>query len=313
MKVSNRPILIVGYGSIGRRHFRNLKKLGFKNFVFYRTGKSTLPTDEISDVPVERTLARALSYKPVATIIANPTSLHIPVALAAARVGSHIFLEKPISHSIRDVEQLHKLAKRKKLIVQVGFQFRFHPEIQRLKKQLESKKMGPVLSIQAHWGEYLPNWHPWEDYHKSYSARKEMGGGVLLTLCHPFDYLRFLFGEVESVAATTSKQGNLNIDVETCADVLLQFRSGVTGTVHLDYLQRPTEHFLRIITEKGTHYLDFTSKQFDRNKMFLDEISHFMRCIKYNGKPLCTLEDGMKTLHLILGAKKSAQDKKRVV
>src|SRR3989344_9307695 len=182
-----RPILIVGFGSICRRQLRNLKTLGHKNFVLYRTSKSTLPDDEILNIPVEYDLAKALAHKPIATIIANPTALHIPVALAAARAGSHLFLEKPVSHTLDGVEELIRLTKRKGLIVQTGFQFRFHPGLLKIKYLLETNAIGPVVSVQAHWGEHLPDWHPWEDYHKSYSARVDLGGGALLTLCHPFD------------------------------------------------------------------------------------------------------------------------------
>lgn len=320
----NKPILIVGFGSIGRRHLRNLKALGYKNFVLYRTGKSTLPDDEIADIPTEYDLAKALAHKPITTIIANPTALHMPVALAAARAGSHLFLEKPISHTLDGIEELSSLVREKGLIVSVGFQFRFHPLLQQVKRLLEEDAIGPVTSVQAHWGEYLPGWHPGEDYRQSFSAREELGGGVLLTLCHPFDYLCWLIGEVDSVSAIQSHSGGLGIDVEDSADVLLQFTSGAIGNVHLDYIQRPGEHFLRIIGQNGVIYWDNSDglkwqaqpdgkweeahvpDDFDRNALFIDEILHFMYCITGKEQPLCTLDDGIKALKIVLAAKESA-------
>ncbi len=329
MNVLAKPILIIGFGSIGRRHLRNLKQLGFTNFVIYRSGKSTLPIDEIDDIPITNTLTEALAHKPFATIIANPTSLHIPVALAAARAGSHIFLEKPISNTLDSVEELREVTSKNNITVQVGFQFRFHPDFLKIKELIASKKMGNVVTVHAHWGEYLPDWHPWEDYKKSYSARKELGGGVLLTLCHPFDYLRFLFGEIDSVSASTSKQGPLNVDVETCADVLLNFTSGITGTTHLDYLQCPSEHFLHIITDNGVIHWSTTQglkysmlgkewitisqpNTIDRNTSYLQEMKHFISCIMDSKAPQCTLEDGVQTLKIILAAKQSVTEERLI-
>lgn len=326
-----RPILIVGLGSIGRRHLQNLKTLGHKNFVLYRTGKSTLPDDEISDIPTEYDLAKALAHKPIATIIANPTSLHIPVALAAARSGSHLFLEKPISHNLDGIDELQRLVRKNRLIVQVGFQFRFHPGLLYIKHLLEENVIGRIVSVSAHWGEYLPDWHPWEDYHKSYSARKELGGGVLLTLCHPFDYLRYLLGEVVSVSAIQSQSGGLGINVEDSANILLNFKSGALGNVHLDYIQYPAEHFMRIIGQdgiihwnnsdagvkwysgqKGKWEKKMAPKSFERNKLYLSEMRHFLDCIAKSEQPLCTLDDGIQTLKIILAAKNSAKERQQI-
>ncbi len=324
--ISHRPILIAGFGSVGRRHLQNLRSLGYKNFVLYRTGKSTLPDDEISNIPQEYNLAKALSEKPLATIISNPTALHMSVALAAARAGSHVFLEKPISHNLVGIKKLQRLTHDKNLIVITGFQFRFHPGLRQIKRLLNKNVIGSVVSVQVHWGEYLPGWHPWEDYRKSYAGKADLGGGVLLTLCHPFDYLRWLLGEVRSVWAIMGRSSGLGLDVEDTADLLLQFKSGVTGNVHLDYLERPSEHFIRIVGQGGTIYWNnsdgvvkwcndasgkwnelHTPKGFERNKMFVDEMRHFLSCIKKDEQPLCTLGDGVKVLQLVLAAKKSAE------
>ncbi len=312
--ISKRPILIAGSGSIGRRHLRNLRALGHKNFVLYRTGKSTLPDEEIAGIPQEFDPAKALSHKPIATIIANPTALHMSVALAAARAGSHLLLEKPISHTLDGVKELQRLVAKKHLKVLVGFQFRFHPGLRKVKRMLEDGAIGPVVSVQAHWGQYLPGWHPWEDYRKSYAAKATLGGGVLLTLCHPFDYLRWLVGEVTSVICQEGRSGGLGIDVEDTADVLLQFASGATAHVHLNYLERKEAHTIRIIGESGIICWDNAkpANNFERNTMYKSEMRHFIACIEGKEQPLCTLEDGIKALNIVLAAKESAR-KKRLI
>ena len=308
--ILDRPILIAGLGSIGRRHLRNLQALGYKNFVLYRTGKATLPDKEIAGIPTEYNLEKALAHKPIATIISNPTALHMPIALAAAKSGSHLFIEKPISHNLDGVEELQKLVRKKNLIAQVGFQFRFHPELIKIKRRLDKNEFGKIVNVQAHWGEYLPDWHPWENYKKTYAARKDLGGGVLLTLCHPFDYLSYLFGKVESVLCEKINNDKLKIDVEDTADVLLNFKSGIIGNVHLDYIQRPPEHYIRIIGKNGIIHLNFLKSKLERNEMFVSEIKHFMSCIKEEKQPICTLDDGIRTLQIVLAAKESRRRKK---
>jgi predicted dehydrogenase len=324
------PILIAGFGSIGRRHLRNLRSLGYGDIIVYHTGNSTLPKDEIADAKEEDDLSLALKHKPIATFITNPTALHIPTALAAAKSGSHLFIEKPVSHTLDGINALRKVISQKGIITQVGFQFRFHPSLIKIKKLLEEDVIGNITSVQAHWGEYLPDWHPWENYKKSYSAKNSLGGGVLLTLCHPFDYLHWLFGDIKSIFALECKSGGLDIDVEDTADILLQFKSGIAGNVHLDYIQKPSEHYMRILGEKGTifwdnsqgdvkwHLHDDTTwklqklKNFDRNDLFVEEIREFISCIKSSRLPKVTFEDGIYALKTVLAAKESIAKKRMV-
>ena len=183
--------LIAGLGSIGRRHLRNLVALGERDILLYRTHQSTLPDRELAGFITETDLTRALAEKPDAVIVANPTACHLDVALPAAVAGCHLLLEKPISDSLDDrVTDLQKVVVSQDLKVLVGFQFRFHPTLMQIHDLIQSEALGRPLSFRAQWGEYLPDWHPWEDYRQSYAARKDLGGGVVNTLSHPLDYVR---------------------------------------------------------------------------------------------------------------------------
>lgn len=325
-------ILLIGFGSIGRRHLRNLQSVGQSDIIVYRTGHSTLPDNDLLNVQITTDIYKTLAYNPTAAIIANPTALHIQSALIAAKTGCHLLLEKPISHNMDGVEELLKIVRIQNLVVLVGFQFRFHLGLQQIKNLLDNGAIGQVVSVQAQWGEYLPSWHPWEDYRKSYSARADLGGGVLATLCHPFDYLRWLIGEVTAVSAMLGYQGGLEISVEDTADVQLLFNNGAIGYVHLDYVQRPSSHWLRIIGQQGTLYWDnadgnvhFYSaqrgqweileipKDFERNFMFVREIEHFLACIAGTEYPICTLQDGIRVLQITLAAQQSALEKRQIL
>lgn len=317
-------ILIAGFGSIGRRHFRNLLALGESDILFYRTGHSILPSDELEGYVVETDLSRALADRPEAVIVANPTALHLDVAIPAAEAGCHVFLEKPISHTLERIDCLQEAVQRGGGQVMVGYQFRFHPVLRQVKGWLETGAIGRPLSVHAHWGEYLPGWHPWEDYRQGYSARTDLGGGVILTLSHPLDYVRWLLGEVEALWAFTGRLGDLQLDVEDSAEIGLRFASGALGSLHLDYLQRPPAHRLEIAGEQGTIQWDHANgvarlfrasrgeweiypppAGFERNTLFLDQMRHFLDVAQGKAQPLCTLQDGIQALRLALAAHSS--------
>ena len=304
-------VLIAGLGSIGRRHLRNLKSLGVGDILLYRTKLATLPDDELAGLPVYTDLEEALAQKPDAVIVSNPTSAHMTVAIPAAKAGCHLLIEKPISSELTDVLELHRAVEASGTKVLVGFQFRHHPVLRQIKAILESGSLGRVLSAKAHWGEYLPGWHPWEDYRQSYAARKDLGGGVVNTLSHPLDYLRWLLGDVSGVSALTGHISDFELDVEDNAEISLAFQNGAIGTVHLDYYQRPASHTLTITCTNGRILWDnapgiadiynatdgpWETLQppfgFERNQLFLEEMRHFLAVCRGEEEPVCTLEDG---------------------
>lgn len=324
--------LIAGLGSIGRRHLRNLVALGQEDILLYRTHRSTLPEDELAAYPVETDLAAALAYHPDAVIVANPTALHMEVALPAARAGCHLLLEKPIAdRADAQVELLRQTAVENQVRILVGFQFRFHPVLGKIKALLDSGNLGRVLSFRVHWGEYLPDWHPWEDYRQGYAARKDLGGGVVNTLCHPLDYVRWLMGEVSSLSAQTGQVSGLELDVEDVAEIVLTLTNGAIGSIHLDYFQRPPQHSLTIYLEQGQIQWDNTSGAaqvyhvssqaweeitppagFERNDLFLEEMRHFLSLMRGEIQSRCSLEDGIHILNLVEAVHESNRLGKRL-
>jgi predicted dehydrogenase len=319
--------LIAGYGSAGRRHVSNLLDLGERDIVLYRSGKSTLPAAESAEFPTETELSRALDHGPDAVIISNPTALHLDVAIPAAEAGCHILIEKPLSHSMARVDELVDAVKRTGARVLVGFQYRFHPGLKMARDWIVQSALGRPAMARAHYADYLPGWHPWEDYRKSYSVRPELGGGVILTLCHPLDYLRWLLGGVDSVWASSQQQGDLDIDVDDTADIGLRFSSGVVGGIHLDYLQHPPSHSFEITGTEASIRWDQTDgiahlepngekagdrrqspAGFDRSEMFVAEMRHFIQVCRREVDPVCPLDEGIASLRLALAAVRAAQE-----
>jgi len=317
-------ILIAGLGSIGRRHFRNLIALGEKDIALLRSHHATLSDDELAGYPVETNLNDALKkHKPDAVIISNPTALHLDIAIPCANAGCSILIEKPISNSLDQIDQLESALGQGGGRLLVGFQFRFHPTLQKAAQLLKENSIGKPLSFHIQWGEYLPNWHPWEDFKQGYAARSDLGGGVILTLTHPLDYLRMMLGDVDSLWAFTSAS-NLGLEVEDAAEIGLKMKSGAIGSVHLDYNQQPPSHRWEIVGSKGTMRWDnasgdldvFSAEKkdwiiyhppagFERNVMFTEEMKHFISIVQKKEVPICTLDDGKQALRLALAAHES--------
>lgn len=337
-------ILIAGLGSIGRRHLQNLLALGERDLLLYRTGLGAQLGADLEGIPVETDLAAALAHRPQAVVISNPTALHLEVAIPAAEAGCHLLLEKPVAHSLERVGALQSAVQNGGGRVLVGYQLRFNPGLQQVASLLSSGGIGRLLSARAHWGEWLPGWHPWEDYRQGYSARADLGGGVILTLSHPLDYLRWLLGPVQAVYALAGHLGDLELDVVDTAEISLQFASGALGSVHLDYNQQPPTHTLELVGTRGTlrwdnqdgavslfqaQHPDLKHNQtapggglpgeilfrsyapppgFQRNDLFLAEMRHFLAVARGEQQPVCTLEDGVQALSLALAAHQSNEE-----
>ncbi len=338
-------ILFCGLGSIGQRHLRNLHALrgGLDALIAYRSGhaqpvltdamqprEDDARLESLYNIQMESDLDAAFAHAPQVVFITNPSALHIPLALRAARAGCHLFIEKPLSHTLDDVDALLAALTQSGKLGMVGYQLRFNLALKQVKRWLEADAIGPVVSASAHWGEYLPGWHPWEDYTTSYAARHDLGGGPLLTLSHPLDYLYWLLGPVESVSAATGQRGGLGISAEDTALVTLHFASGALGAAHLSYVQRPPRHDLTLIGPRGSitwdaashlatlHHADGTqtavqtAQAQSRNDMFLAELDYFFECIEHRREPHPNLVDGIRVLRIALAAHESAAKGQRI-
>jgi predicted dehydrogenase len=272
------------------------------------------------------TLAAALQESPDVAYITNPSSLHVPAALACARAGCDLFLEKPVSNSMDGIAELMDEVERRRLIAMVGYQLRFHPALRALSEIVQSGILGRLLAVRATVGEYLPGWHPYEDYRQMYASRASLGGGVILSQIHEFDYLYSLFGPPRSVYSLGGHHSSLEIDVEDVASTLMECQvDGRTLPVHLqqDYLQRPASRDCEVIGDSGKATMDLAGREFtrygrdgmlaearlwegfDRNQLFLDQTRHFLDCVESRRKPVVDLADGVWSLRIGLAAKES--------
>jgi predicted dehydrogenase len=327
-------VLIVGYGSIGKKHLENFLQFKDIQLTVY-TKRNDLQLLRENGIKISDSLTECLKENPDVGVITNETSLHIPIAIKLAKEGLDLFLEKPLSNSLKDVEKLRAIVKKKKLITQMGCNLRFHPCIKKIKSLIEHQKIGRIISAQVQNYSYLPDSHRWEDYRKSYAARKDLGGGVILTnAIHEIDYLYWFFQEVENVISISGKFSDLDIKAEDYVSGLLKFKNKIIGELHMDYFQRPDFRSCKIRGTKGEIYWNSDdncvniyninkkkwetkfdngfSHNLDTYSSYVEELKHFLKCVKHRKETINDLEQGVRTLKIALAIKKASKLMKSV-
>jgi len=317
--------LVVGAGSIGRRHLGNLKQLGVtKLFACDPHADRLAYVWEHFQAESFPTIEEGLKARPDIVLICSPPVNHASQALQAMRAGADVFVEKPVAHSTDLVEELVAEEKNSGRVVQVGYNLRFHPPLQKVKELVENEAVGKIQWGRVESGSYLPDWRPWQDYRKSYTASREMGGGIILDGSHELDYVTWMFGAPTELACMAGKVSGLEIGVEDCATMLLRFPNGSQLDVHVDFMERFYSRGCVLAGERGKLQWDFTSNavvvhlsgeepqsiRFDCevNHMYLAEMRHFMDCVEHRTRPKVTLLDGMLTLRIALAARVSAEE-----
>lgn len=307
--------LVVGCGSIGRRHIGNLLKLDKIEEISVFTQNADC-LDYFEDTSKIAVIGSLDDVDADFAIIANETSKHVDTAVALTKKNIHLFIEKPVSHDLKAVHSFTELVRTRKIKVFIAYNLRFLGVMSYLKGLMADRIIGDLYFARIEAGLYLPLWRSGRDYRNSYSAKKEKGGGVAFDLSHEVDYMRYLFGDPCYWKVLKSKVSELEIDSNDVFEGIYQFDNGFMCSVHLDYLQQESRREIRIIGSKSIITCDFTKKKitkktddrelvvddealFDINKSYMDELAHFIKSIEQGADPKITLEDGIKTLRLL--------------
>jgi predicted dehydrogenase len=303
-------ILIVGLGSIGRRHLRHFRSLGVKRIDALRSGKATL-ADEGQPQPdnTYTSIEDALAQKPAAAIICTPSSLHTSYVLAALKQQIPVLCEKPLTHLHGEALQIESAAGNTPVFI--AHNLRFHKGLAWIREQILQNTFGKPLMAQAHFGAYLPDWHSWEDYKESYAAKKDLGGGAALTHTHEPDYLGWLFGGITSSFGFDGNIHSLGTDVDEQSSIILKHPGGVISSISLSINQKPAQRYLHIQFDKGTLNFDqlqrtisFTRhdgttdtydllKDYDVDETYRLQAEAFIKAINGTQTELCTLKEGI--------------------
>lgn len=267
-------------------------------------------------------------FHPDVVLVCTPPVCHVAQAIQALRAGAQVFIEKPLSDRVVGLEELREEASMRGATVQVGYNLRFHPGIQTLKRLLEEGTAGRILWARAEVAQYLPDWRPWQDYRESYTSRRELGGGIILDASHEIDLMLWLLGPPRELTCMAGRVSELDVTVEDCATIVMRLQSGAQADIHMDFVQRTAtrscvlagEHAglewdyarteVRILRpEVAPEFIKF---EFEANQMYLAELEYFLSRVNRGETNNQTLADAELTLRVALAALRSAAEKKWV-
>lgn len=319
-------ILIIGGGSIGKRHTRNLSALGEKDITIVEVNDERgRQIEKELGVPTVTSIEAASGAKKYdIAFVCSPSIYHLEQARTCVEYGCDVFVEKPLSHTMDGVGELVSLAAEKKLITMVGSNWKFYPLFHKMKELIDGGAIGRILSARCQFGSYLPDWHLWEDYRKGYSANKKLGGGILLD-SHEFDYLTWFVGKkVKKLVCIADHVSDIEADVEDVAEAILQFEDGTIGEIHQDYIQRFSQRTFEFFGSEGTIAWDINQKkvllkskihgereypldgEYDFNDMYVAEMRHFLECVRNRKETITPFAAGAEVVRLICAAKESS-------
>ena len=341
--LKNFRFLIIGLGSMGKRRIRN--------FFYHKIKKENIvgvdPRKDRREEVVKRYGVRTFEnfqkavreFNPDVYIISTPADKHHIYFLHAARNKKHLFVEHPVSD--RGYKELMSIMD-SSFVVAPSCTLRFHPAVKIIKEILDKKKIGKILSFQYHFGQYLPNWHPWENFRDVYFSKKntgacrEMFGFELVWL----DFALGL-GKISEITGFTEKLSDLQMTADDRYTALLKFENKISGNITIDLISKKPFRTLRIIGSDGVLEWEwqenqiriFDKKNLDNNskfkwkiinlkkgrseknyitteEMYEEEIGHFLNAIENKSKYPFTLKESLNYLKALFALEKSAKIKK---
>ncbi|MEX2121838.1 MAG: Gfo/Idh/MocA family oxidoreductase [Pirellulales bacterium] len=318
--ISQLRVAVVGYGSIGRRHFDNLGRLGVASRIVVRRphGANAAFTPP-ADTRVVHSHREALAEGLDLAIIANPTRLHVMTALEYAEAGVAVLVEKPLAAELSECGRLVELASHSGVPIGMAYCLRYHPAYAAARAAIAQGRVGRLLYGKAWFEDYLPDWHPWEDYRDGYAARLDLGGGVLPTLDHELDFLNWCLGAPASATGCALRSGALDMDAPDVAMLAIRYPGGVAVDAVLSLCRRDRTRGFEFVGSEATLRFRFETGRlelaagpdrppelawhdpaYDLNQMYLGMLADFLEhLVRPRPQPPVPLAAGIDSLSLI--------------
>ncbi|MGQ7274406.1 Gfo/Idh/MocA family protein [Marinobacter sp. V034] len=316
--------LVVGSGSIAKRHIKNLRQqFPDSSVVCVSSTGRKVNASEVGASSVAANLDIAISMAPDFAIVASPASYHLNHANQLLAANIPVLIEKPLC-VLRTELEAFRLTQFSSCIG-VAYNLRFMPAARIVKRLLDEEAIGKVSTVFVEVGQYLPDWRPESDYRTGVSARKDLGGGALLELSHELDYINWFFGPFSRSLGVMRSTGALETDVEDTVEALLERRDGLIAHIHLDFLQRQASRSFKAVGELGTIVWDLmyndvkllrpngvieqvcAEPSYDRNQMYIDQVNAFVDFVHGKATFESTLNSAMRVMSLVESIRASSE------
>lgn len=318
------PYAVLGQGSIGRRHAEILVGLGVPVRIWDPAGVAQAPNGAVACATEEEALHGA-----VGAVVASPTSEHVGQAIRALETGCHVLVEKPLALTEAEAERVVDAARSAECGLYVAMNLRHHPGPRAVRDAVMAGAIGEPLVAEVSFGSWLPGWRPDTDYRFSYSARAELGGGVLLDVVHEVDYSLWALGPVREVGALLAHVSQLEMDVEDVALMHLSFESGAVASVVLDYLDHSYRRGCRIVGSEGSvvwrwedecvrvlrkgREVEERAAPSDVAPSYRRQAEAFVGAVETGGSDVLVEGSAALHTHAVLDAARRASEEKRVI
>ena len=317
--MKHHDVAVLGLGSIGLRHARNLLELGCRVSGFDPDPARRAMLAEAGGTALEK---REAAFAHGAVVIATPSAHHAADLADAVDAGCHVFIEKPLAHSAEGLDALIARAATRGLTVFAGFMLRYHPAVERLRTLIDEGVIDRIVTLRAVCGSWLPAWRPGQDYRKGYAADPRTGG-VILDIVHEIDLACHLAGPATVAACVARRSGLLEMEAEDIADIVLAHDGGITSNLHLDYLARPPVRCGAVTGEGGTLAWDLNARTLlwsdatgavresaaypgAWNDDYIAQMRHFLACLDGETIPRCDGAEALAVLQTALAARSMA-------
>lgn len=314
-------IAVIGLGSIGIRHARNLAAAGLEVRGYDPDASRRAMLGEIGGKAFE-TAEQALSGASAA-VVASPTARHVADMRLVLDAGCHVLIEKPIASQLDGVGALIDGARRKGLVVFPGLNLRLHPAIQEARALVSDGAIGRTLWARLMMSSYLPGWRPHQDYRTGYVA-DPASGGIVLDVIHEIDLAHHLMGSLSLMQASATRTGALDATFADVVDIVLRRKDGAQASIHLDYVTRPRRRRTEIAGEKGLIEIDLDARRLTQWDVdggcvvdtqfagtyaddYVTETTLFLDCIAGRAKPPCSGEEALEVLNMAIEIRDAAE------
>lgn len=302
-------VLIVGLGSIARKHIAALHSLQCSFNIYALRSK---PNAEIEGGVVNIYDLDEANVVFDFAIISNPTNLHYEYIERLAKKGIPLFIEKPAVHTLENTKKLVDIIKEKQLVTYVACNLRFHPCIAFLKNKIDTETLR-INELNVYCGSYLPDWRPGKNFREIYSANVSMGGGVHLDLFHELDYTHWLFGKPLNTFSLKRNVSSLNIKAFDYANYVLEYET-FTANIILNYYRNDSKRTVEILFEDETLTIDliknsivnshgdviYQDEDFSVIDTYKNQMEYFIDSLKGNQKQMNTFADSIEVLKTCL-------------
>lgn len=301
-------VLIIGLGSIAKKHITALRNLSVEFDIFaLRSSKDAERYEDVKNI--FKLGDKDFDF----AIISNPTYLHFKYIKLLASKSIPLFIEKPAVHDLSNIDEILNLVAEKRVITYVACNLRFHPCLKFVKEKINNEETR-INEINVYCGSYLPDWRPGINFKDIYSANPKMGGGVHLDLFHEIDYITWIFGKPKLHNAVKRSVSSLSIESIDYANYIFYYEK-FTTTIILNYYRRRTKREIEIIFEDNSWTVDlidnkikndegeliFEARGFELSQTYESQLSYFLDFLKEKKQPMNSLKDSMPALKICLG------------